>query len=78
MAYEQKPGDFAIFKNDRKEEGSKQPDYTGNGLDLNGNKVQISCWLNQGKNGKFFSCKMKPPYEGKAKQEEGPSDDIPF
>jgi len=82
MAYEQKPGDFAIFKNDRKEKPT-HPDYTGNGLDLEGNRVQISCWLKEGKKGKFFSCQMKPPYEGKgkpaeARQEDGPSDDFPF
>jgi len=82
MAYEQKPGDFAIFKNDRKEKPN-HPDYTGNGLDLNGDKVQISCWIKEGKNGKFFSCQMKPPYQGKAKEEPAkaetdPNDDIPF
>ncbi len=31
MAYEQKPGDFTLFKND-KEGNEKRPDYTGNGL----------------------------------------------
>lgn len=68
MAYEQKPGEFALFKND-KGDNPKRPDYRGDGLDLNGKPVEIACWLKEGKKGKFMSCNMKP--KG-AKKEEVP------
>lgn len=79
MAFEHKPGGFSLFKNqDKKSEN--HPDYRGDGLDLNGNKVQVACWLKKGKNGTFMSCAISPPFEKKEKpdQQEGPSDGIPF
>lgn len=68
MAYEHKPGDFALFKND-KGDNEKRPDYRGEGLDPNGKPVEIACWIKQGKKGKFMSCKMTPHRDApKAKQ----------
>ena len=32
-----------LFKNDKKAEGSKQPDYNGN-AEVNGKKVEIAAW----------------------------------
>lgn len=84
MAYEQKPGDFVLFKND-KEGNEKRPDYTGNGLDLRGQKIKISAWIKQGKNGKFMSCRIQEVTRGEPAQNKGGAgkfddmkDDIPF
>jgi len=59
MAYENKPGEFALFKND-KEGNEKRPDYRGDGIDLEGNAIEVAAWIKQGKNGKFMSCRFKP------------------
>jgi len=79
MAYEQKPGDFALFKND-KEGNEKRPDYTGNGLDLSGQKIKVSAWIKQGKNGKFMSCRLQPMTRGEPAQQKkrAEEEDIPF
>lgn len=57
-----------LFKNNRKEKDS-HPDYTGTG-NLNGEDFQISAWLKEGKNGKFFSFSFQPPYKKEAKEPE--------
>lgn len=88
MAYEQKPGDFVLFKND-KEGNEKRPDYTGNGLGLDGSRIKVSAWIKQGKKGKFMSCRLQTMTRGEpamaGKQEQKPAgrfddmdDDIPF
>ncbi len=59
MAYEPKPGQFTLFKNDRKEKDS-HPDYKGDGMDLDGNPVWVSAWIKSGNKGKFMSCSMQP------------------
>lgn len=52
---------FAIFKaNEKKNE--KSPDYN---ISIKvGEKYETigGCWIKEGKNGKFFSCKMSEPY----------------
>lgn len=88
MAYEQKPGDFALFKND-KGDNEKRPDYTGNGLDLNGQRIKISAWLKKGAKGTFMSCRIQLMTQGEpARSNPEPQkpagkfddmeDDIPF
>lgn len=53
MAYEKKPGDLAVFKNDRKEKDS-HPDYTITGLTLDGQPMKGALWLKEDRNGKKF------------------------
>jgi hypothetical protein len=81
MAYEKKPGDFALFKNDRKE-NERQPDYRGDGVDCDGNEVWISAWLKDGNKGKFMSCRMErkqPKPAGRPPvADDDFMDDIPF
>lgn len=60
MAYEQKPGELVIFKNDKKNTDN-QPDYKGRGLDLQGHPVEIALWVKQGKEQKFFSARIEYP-----------------
>lgn len=59
MAFQNKPGQFALFKND-KQGNPNRPDYTGNGLDLDGKPIRVGAWLKDGKNGKFMSCLIEP------------------
>ena len=75
-----------LFKNNRKEKDN-QPDYTGQG-NWQGQDFQISAWVKEGKNGKFFSFSFQEPYQKEAKEpakasgyQPGayePDDDIPF
>lgn len=53
MAYEKKPGDLAVFKNDRKEKDT-QPDYTIVGLTLDGRPMKGALWMKEDRNGKKF------------------------
>jgi hypothetical protein len=76
MAYEPKPGDFTLFKND-KEGNEKRPDYTGNGLGLDGSKIKVSAWIKQGKSGKFMSCRFQP-LTGETSKKKDEDGEIPF
>ena len=75
MAYEQKPGDFTLFKND-KEGNEKRPDYTGSGLGLDGKKIKVSAWIKQGKNGKFMSCTIQAKTRGEPARQSAIAPDI--
>ena len=46
-------GSLVLFKNNRKEEGSKQPDLTGT-LTIEGVEHRVSGWNRVGKSGKAF------------------------
>lgn len=58
MAYEPKPGQFSLFKNDRKEKDT-HPDYRGDGVTIDGKPAWISAWLKEGSKGKFFSISLQ-------------------
>ena len=63
MAYEKRPGDISIFKNHKKVEGSKQPDYTGELLTPEGEVLRISLWTKEGKGGgKFLAGSVQKPF----------------
>ena len=59
MPFEHKPGTFSLFKNDRKTQDN-QPDYRGEGKDLQGHNIEVAAWLKSGAKGKFMSCSFKP------------------
>lgn len=46
---------FNLFKNNKTKDS--QPDYRGNDKD---NTHEVACWVKEGKNGKYFSCVIKP------------------
>jgi hypothetical protein len=89
MAYEHRPGSFSLFKNDKKG-NDKAPDYSGIGMDMDGQMIRVAAWLKEGASGKFMSCKIEP----QQKKEDAPKpatkpaaqttgfddmdDDIPF
>jgi len=62
MAYEHRPGSFSLFKNDKKG-NEKAPDYTGTGMDMDGQMIRVAAWLRDGQRGKFLSCKLEPARE---------------
>lgn len=81
MAFEHRPGQFTLFKND-KDGNEKRPDYDGDGLDPFGKPIKVSAWIKEGKKGKFMSCNIQYKTKGEAPTNPGPQepsdDDIPF
>jgi hypothetical protein len=69
MAYEHKPGTFSLFKNEKTKD--TQPDYKGEGKDMDGNAIEVAAWLKQGKESKFMSCTFK----AKSQQAKSKDDD---
>lgn len=79
MAFEHKPGTFSLFKNTRKS-ADNHPDYTGNGMDLEGNKIDVAAWLKKSAKGSFMSCTLKPARANETSKGKGGGveEDIPF
>jgi hypothetical protein len=81
MAYEHKPGTFSLFKND-KGDNERRPDYTGEGVSLDGKPIKVSAWLQQGAKGKFMSCKFQEKTRGEpsrqAPKQRDEDQEIPF
>tara|TARA_R110002020_G_scaffold78868_1_gene198141 strand:+ start:43 stop:321 length:279 start_codon:yes stop_codon:yes gene_type:complete len=67
MAYEPKPGDGSLFKNEYKH-ADNHPDATGYILahrDIKaGERLELGAWTKEGTKGKFQSLRMSDPYEG--------------
>jgi len=77
MAYEKKPGDLTVFKNDRKEKDT-HPDYTITGLTLDGRPMKGALWLKEGRDGKKFMAgkiEVDEYAERKASGEASPEND---
>jgi hypothetical protein len=79
MAYELNEGQGTLFRNDKKPEGSKQPDYRGEAK-LDGVLMEVAGWLKDGKNGKWMSLSIKPKDSRPeaSPREMNPDADIPF
>jgi len=58
MAYEQKEGQGALFKNTEKQKPT-HPDYKGD-VTIGGAKYWLSAWIKDGKNGKYMSVAATP------------------
>ena len=72
----------AIFKNDFKKEGDKQPEYRGK-INVDGTIKEISLWAWKSKEGKmYFSVGIQDEYKPETAQpsmdEIPPEDDLPF
>lgn len=84
MAYDNN-NSGALFKNDDKREGKKDPDYRGQ-AEVDGVLYWLDAWINESKKDgrKFMSVKFKPKEQraGKPKPSEKPvegfDDEIPF
>lgn len=74
-----------LSRNDKREEGSKQPEFTGK-INVGGTDYWLAAWVRERKDGtgKFFSLKVteiedKPkPAPSKNKGMEDMDSDIPF
>jgi len=58
MAYEQKEGDISLFRNDKKQPGTNQPDMRGTAL-INGQKYKISAWTKGEGQKRFLAGKIE-------------------
>lgn len=65
---------IVIFKNNRKS-ADTHPDYTGK-INVDGIIKDISLWIKEGKNGKFFAGNIKEEWKPEGK--ENKSGDLPF
>jgi hypothetical protein len=72
-----------MYKNNRKEEGTNQPDYRGF-CHIDGKEYETSGWIREGRNGKFISYAMKPRREESKKyqnftyEDRTEKPDVPF
>jgi len=76
MAFEQRPGSGVLFKNAKKGDNPKAPDYTGNALSPSGEHFELSAWIKEGAKGKFMSIALKPKFE--PNQQSKPKASNPF
>jgi len=84
-AYELKEGQINVFKNTRKEDGSKQPDYWGKVM-VGGVEKRVSLWLNQSQSGNTYMGGQISDYEPEMGQNTAtataqttlPTEDAPF
>lgn len=90
MAYEEKAGTGAIFKNNKLKD--THPDYRGSIITPSGEKLDVSLWVKEAKSGtKYFFVSVQEPFKKesapsptlmpKQQIEELPSeieDDLPF
>lgn len=72
----------AIFRNTRKQEGSKQPDATGNCI-IDGKEYWVSGWIKSSKNGNrftslAFTLKEPVPSESSSGTSDDFDEDLPF
>lgn len=60
MAYENRENSGIMFRNDRKEPTSRQPDWKGS-IDVEGTPYELAAWVREGKRGEFLSIKISRP-----------------
>lgn len=76
------PGFGQLFRNKYKDKDS-QPDHKGSMTTPDGHEWDISAWVKDGKNGKFFSLSIQEKWVKPDSDESKPApedfdDDIPF
>lgn len=81
--YTHREGNGSLFKNERKQQGDRTPDYRGDAL-VNGQLVEIAAWIKESSSGKkFLSLKFQEPRDRSAPRVEStpapiPDTDVPF
>jgi hypothetical protein len=78
MAFELKPGQGSLFRNDRRD-SDQSPEYKG-GINIDGREFWISAWVKTAKTGaKYFSLSAKPKDAASSVRRRPEMDDaIPF
>lgn len=71
MAFEHKPGQGSLFRNDRKEKDT-HADYQGTLVLPDGTECWLNAWLKDGGKGKFFSLSVKPKQQSYGGNKELP------
>jgi hypothetical protein len=61
MAYEQRPDSGILFRNHRKGDNAKAPDWKGT-VNVEGEEYELAAWEREGKKGPFLSIKVSRPY----------------
>lgn len=73
---------FTLFRNNRKREGKKDPDFNGTFTDQNGREFWMNAWTTSPKSGgeKFLSgsLKLKEGGQKAPPQTQGLDDEVPF
>ena len=62
MAYEQKNGQFTVWKNEKYTQGGNQPYAKGKGLDLSGKEIEVTLWIPKSDKIKGFNLTISEPY----------------
>jgi hypothetical protein len=86
MAYEHKPGQASLFKNDKRTAENNQPVYRGEGMDLNGKPIRLSLWKKTSSTGiEYLSISIQPKEDAPVAAAPAPEkvlaiddDSIPF
>ena len=79
---DKKAGSMTLSKNKKKVKET-HPDYTGCGIDLEGDPIWVSAWIKKGNYGTFLSLSIKKKDESENKHKSNTvdsdlDDDIPF
>lgn len=69
MAFEQNDMNGALWRNDKKQEGDRRPDYRGNAK-IHGVDMWVSAWLKKDRNGGTY---MSLAFEDKERRTEHPN-----
>ncbi len=78
MAFQHKEGRGALFRNEKREEHTNQPNAKGNAL-IGGVLYEIAAWTQDGPKGKFQSLSFKPAQASRTeKPDADDSEEIPF
>lgn len=72
----------ALFRNDKKVQGSNQPDYTGN-ITINGERKRLAAWIKESKAGNKFMSIQLSEFNNEQGNQAAPKqaqedDDLPF
>ncbi len=67
---------WTLFRNSEKK-NDKSPDFSGE-VDIDGVLYRLNGWVQEGKNGRFFSGSIRPKQETRVIDTSTVDDDIPF
>ena len=79
---EQQNNSGALFRNDKKVQGSNQPDYTGN-IIIDGERKRLAAWIKESKSGNKFMSIQLSDFNNEQNSQAAPQqaqadDDLPF